>query len=309
MPAARRWIMPALLFLLAAAATSQTLAMGMLGGAEPAALAPGKSFRDCATCPEMVVVPAGSFMMGAAHDEEEHAEVARRDRGRAEPRHAVLIGLSFAAGRFEITRGEFAQFVNATGRQVEGCWLTVKGEWRLYAERSWRVPGFAQTDGDPVVCVSWEDAKAYTVWLGQVTQQQYRLLNETEWEYLARAGSLTARPWGAELGRNFTVCANCGSQWDGLRPAPAGIFSPNRFGIHDMLGNVSEWVEDCWHPDYHGAPENATPWTNTGCELRTFRGGSWMSSPHTVRSSFRDRDVPSYRSTAVGFRVARTISP
>jgi len=285
------------------------LAMGMLDPQVPAVLSPGTIFRDCRDCPEVVVVPGGTFAMGATLEEEVAANLPQRDRGRSEPVHGVIIGQSFAVGRYEVTRAEFARFVAASGRVVSGCWLSVNQNWKLFADRNWQSPGFPQRDYDPVVCVSWDDANAFTQWLSQQTHQRYRLLSEAEWEYVARAGSLGSRPWGEQIGRNYTACADCGSQWDNQRPAPAGSFSANRYYVHDMLGNVSEWVADCWHASYQHAPEDGSAWVEPSCPLHVYRGGSWQSPSYTVRSAYRERDQNGSRTTAIGFRVVREIEP
>ena len=284
------------------------LAMGVLPQSSPLMVV-GTVFRDCSDCPEMVVMPQGAYIMGAPPGEEEQEGVPVRQRGRALPQHKVFISDAFAVSRYEITVGEFTRFVTATGRQMDGCWLSVNGEWKLLEDRNWRLPGYGQTDRDPVVCVSWDDAKAYVDWLSGAMKQQYRLLSESEWEVVARTGTLTARPWGAAIGRNFTSCAGCGSRWDSQRPAPTGSFSVNRFGLYDMLGNVAEWVDDCWHENYQDAPRDGSSWTGGACEFRVFRGGSWIDPPRTVRSAQRDRDTPQLRSAFLGFRIARNIEP
>jgi len=284
------------------------LAMGVMPQNSPLLLV-GTVFRDCSDCPEMVVMPLGDVTMGAPPGEEEAEAVPIRFRGRAQPQHKVYLGDAFAVSRYEVTVGEFGRFVMATGRKMDGCWLSVKREWKLLEERSWRLPGYGQTDRDPVVCVSWEDAKAYVDWLSGALKQKYRLLTEAEWEYVARTGTATARPWGAAIGRNFTDCVGCGSRWDGQRPAPTGSFSVNRFGLYDLLGNVAEWVEDCWHENYQGAPTDGSAWTAGSCELRVIRGGSWVDQPPAIRSAQRDRDTPLMRSVFLGFRIARDIRP
>ncbi len=284
------------------------MAMGLLPQNSPLMVV-GTVFRDCSDCPEMVVMPQGAYVMGAPPGEEEEEGLPVRHRGRAVPQHKVILSDAFAVSRYEITVGEFGRFVSATGRRMDGCWLPVNGEWKLLDDRNWRLPGYGQTDRDPAVCVSWEDARAYVDWLSGAMKQQYRLLSEAEWEFVARTGTATARPWGAEIGRNFTVCVGCGSRWDGQRPAPTGSFSVNRFGLYDMLGNVAEWVDDCWHENYQGAPRDGASWNESTCEFRVFRGGSWIDPPRAIRSAQRDRDTPQLRSAFLGFRIARNIEP
>ncbi len=272
-------------------------------------LVPGTVFKDCVNCPEMAVVPAGWFIMGASPGEEERVEVDSRYRRRSQPQHRVTIEAPFAIGRAEVTRAEFARFVAATGHRAEGCWVRIDRLWQHRADRNWRSPGFEQSDQDPVVCVSWLDAKAYSAWLSAETRQTYRLLTEPEWESGARAGSATARWWGEEIGRNQANCRGCGSRWDGRRTAPAGSFDDNRFNLFDMLGNASEWVEDCWFDDHRGAPSDGRARTRRGCKLRVIRGGNWDSGPETVRAAHRLRDVQTMRLFTTGFRLARVLEP
>lgn len=273
----------------------------------PVQLTPGTIFRDCRNCPDMVVVPAGAYMMGSAAGESERVQVPRRYRGRAEPRHEVEIPVPFAIGRNELRRVDFARFVEATGRSVRGCWILTPRGWAFRPDLGWLNPGFPQSDNDPVVCVSWEDAHAYTYWLSAQTRQSYRLPTEAEWEYVARAGTTTARPWGEEIGRNFANCRGCGSRWDNLRTAPVRSFPDNGFRVHELLGNVEEWVQDCWHEDYAGAPGDGTAWQEGSCTFRVFRGGAWLSAPEAVRSAHRNRELPSFRGNFLGFRLARDV--
>ncbi|MEI8393825.1 MAG: formylglycine-generating enzyme family protein [Rhodospirillaceae bacterium] len=284
------------------------VAMGALPGGSPLMLV-GTVFRDCSDCPEMVVMPLGDFSMGVAPGEEEAEEVPARFRGRAEPRHKVAVNQAFAVSRYEVTVGEFSRFIQATGRKMDGCWLSSNRQWKLLEERNWRLPGYGQTDHDPVVCVSWDDARAYVDWLSGALKQRYRLLSESEWEYVTRTGTATPRPWGKAIGRNYANCQGCGSRWDGQRPAPVGSFSVNRFGLFDMLGNVAEWVEDCWHDNYKDAPAEGVAWTTGSCEFHVIRGGSWVDQPRNVRAAQRDRDTPGMRSVFLGFRIARNITP
>ena len=303
------WVMAMLAGMGSAAADGPIqLAMGVLPQSSPLLLV-GTVFRDCSDCPEMVVMPLGDYTMGAQTGEEEAEGIEQRFRGRAEPRHRVFVNNPFAVSRYEVTVGQFARFVQATGRHMDGCWISQDHEWKLAEDRSWRMPGYGQTDRDPAVCISWEDAKAYVDWLSGAMKQRYRLLSEAEWEYVARTGTKTVRPWGDAIGNNFTDCNGCGSRWDGQRPAPTSSFSVNRFGLYDLLGNAAEWVEDCWHKDYRDAPTDGTPWLSGACEFRVIRGGSWVDPPNKIRSAARDRDTTTMRSVFVGFRIARDINP
>jgi len=172
------------------------------------------------------------------------------------PQHAVNIGRSFALGKYHVTREEFAAFVRDTGYSIRGgCTLWANHRYEQRVDTGWQNPGFTQTDRDPVVCVSWQDAKAYVAWLNEKLRGQrlmrddgpYKLPSEAEWEYAARAGTRTARWWGDAVGSGRANCDGCGSRWDKKRPAPVGSFEPNPFGLFEMLGNASEWTEDCWN--------------------------------------------------------------
>jgi formylglycine-generating enzyme required for sulfatase activity len=255
--------------------------------------AAGQTFRDCADCPEMVSIPPGRFMMGteAAETSRENvpADVAAWER----PRHPVDAHVAFALGKYPVTREEYARFAQATSRgDGPGC--------------SWRNAGFSQTGHDPVVCVSWDDAKAYVAWLSRTTGKRYRLPSEAEWEYAARAGTTTARWWGDKIGQNLANCTGCGSQWH-KRTSPVGSFPANPFGLYDMLGNALQWVEDCWSKNYTGAPSDTSISLASGdCGRRVLRGGSWFNLPRLVRAGYRVGLVTGNRISHAGFRVART---
>ncbi|MCY4452552.1 MAG: SUMF1/EgtB/PvdO family nonheme iron enzyme [Immundisolibacterales bacterium] len=277
----------------------------------------GKTFRDCPGCPEMVVVPAGSYEMGSPSWEQWLTEEG--------PVHRVTIRKPFAVGVHEVTREEWRRFVEATGHSSgDSCRTHAGGEWKKRSGRSWRQPGYVQDDEHPVACVSWEDARAYVRWLSREAGAEYRLPSESEWEYVARGGTTTLHHWGgSESGQ--CVHANGADQalkrrysdvgWshascdDGhVHTSPVGSFSPNRYGLHDVSGNVSEWVEDCWHESYAGAPSDGRAWTTgSNCNLRVLRGGSWIGSSGVQRSALRNRRETGHRYDVVGFRVARTL--
>ena len=277
----------------------------------------GTAFRDCPGCPEMVVVPAGSFRMGSPR-----SEAGRYDfEG---PVRQVTIAKPLAVGVKEVTRGEYMRFVRATGHSAgDSCVTFEDGEWKDRGGRNWEDPGYGQTDGHPVVCVYWEDAKAYVGWLSRETGEEYRLLSEAEWEYVARGGSGTARYWGEDGQCRY---ANGGdralkgrySDWewevascnDGhVHTAPVGSFAPNGFGLYDVSGNVWEWVEDCWNESYAGAPSDGRAWESGNCGRRVLRGGSWVVVPRALRSALRVRISTGIRFSYDGFRVARTLTP
>ena len=278
----------------------------------------GTKFRDCAECPDLVVVASGSYLMGSPESESGRDD----DEG---PRHRVTIGRPFAVGVKEVTRGEYGRFVSETGRSTgDSCWEWY-GEWKKRSGRHWEAPGFSQTDAHPAVCVSWKDADAYVEWLSGETREGYRLLSESEWEYVARGGTGTSRYWG-ESEEWQCRYANGGdkalkrhdSDWkwaiascdDGhARTSPVGRYEANGFGLHDVLGNVREWVEDCWNGSYAGAPRDGSAWESGDCKWRVLRGGSWNYFPRDLRSANRVRDSSGNRSSSVGFRVARTLTP
>ena len=266
----------------------------------------GKIFRDCEACPEMVVVPAGSFTMGSPASEQ------GRD-GREGPRHAVTISRPFAVWKYEVTRGEYARFVDATDHVTKtSCWVVEGGKWKEHSGRHWQNPGFRQTERDPVVCVNWDDAQAYVRWLSQETGKEYRLLTEAEWEYAARARTTGPFHFGETISTsqaNYNGNYAYGLGGEGAyrgKTVPVGSFPANGFGLHDMHGNVWELVEDCWHDDYRGAPSDGSAWTMGGnCGDRVMRGGSWFEAPGKLRSA---SGVYVFGSSYVlGFRVTRSL--
>jgi formylglycine-generating enzyme required for sulfatase activity len=155
--------------------------------------------------------------------------------------------------------------------------------------------------------VNWDDAKEYVAWLRNRTGKPYRLLSEAEWEYAARAGSQTAYPWGKEIDKGNANCNGCGSEWDNKQTAPVGQFPANKFGLHDMHGNVWEWVEDCFHPNYNQAPSDGTAWTTGECNVRMVRSGSWNYNPDALESAHREGRSTTNRDPYVGLRVGRTL--
>jgi formylglycine-generating enzyme required for sulfatase activity len=156
--------------------------------------------------------------------------------------------------------------------------------------------------------VSWDDAQRYVEWLSRLTGRPYRLLTEAEWEYAARAGTMTVYPWGDEIGKGNANCNGCGSEWDGRQTSPVGSFKPNAFGLYDVAGNAWQWVQDCYHDGYDGAPGDGSAWTEGDCGNRILRGGSWINSPEDLRSARRVGLTTDYRFYFLGFRVGRTLS-
>ncbi len=287
-------------------------------GAYPERHVPGSFFKDCADCPEMVVVPPGSFLMGSPEWE------AYR-KGNEGPQHRVTIVRPLAVGRYEVTRGQFAEFVRDTGYDAGNRCRVWEKKWQWKDGSNWRSPGFPQTDDHPVVCVNWQAAKAYAAWLSRKTGHRYRLLTEAEWEYAARAGTTASRHWGDDpvVACRFANVRDQASKRandfksghaecdDGhTKTAPVGSYRANPFGLHDMIGNVWEAVADCYDEQAYGThgsyPEMVGGWDES-CTRRVIRGGGWNSEAPYYRSARRSRIDPTRPVFATGFRVARTL--
>jgi formylglycine-generating enzyme required for sulfatase activity len=247
------------------------------------------------------------------------------------PQHRVTIPRPFALSQCEITVGQFKQFVDETGHitaveqpDSKGCyvWNTDKANYVQEKGRSWRNPGFDQSPRHPVVCVSWDDAQAYVAWLSQRTGAVYRLPTEAEWEYAARADTETARYWGDKTQCDYAngagqetkaiadsswTLAECSDRY--VYTAPVASLRPNAFRLYDMIGNVWEWTQDCWHASYKEAPMDGTAWlgTEAECKVRVVRGGSWDYGPRDLRSANRDRGRTDGAGSFQGFRVARAL--
>ena len=302
-------------------------------------------FQDHEMGPEMVIVPAGSFMMGSPEEERER-EVCES------PQHLVTIVRPFAVSRHAVTRGQFATFVDDTGRNTEGGalvagdylvegWLTHNAiapsqaeeylaelvsardgrQWKEDPQASWTNPKFQfpQDNSHPVVCVSWEDAKAYATWLSRKTGREYRLLTEAEWEYAARADTITPFWWGTPINRwdaNYDVYTAIykggGDRYEGKRQkqtVPVGKFNANPWGLYQVHGNVWEWCEDIWHANYDGAPSYGSAWLQGGDATRhVVRGGSWDCVPGYLRAARRNKFPTNTRENDLGFRVGSTLT-
>ncbi len=240
-------------------------------------------FRDGDECPEMVVIPAGEFLMGSPEGEPGRS-------AHEGPRRKVTIARPFAVGKYPITFDEWDACVKAGGTKCKP------------EDAGW---GRGRR---PVISVSWDDAQAYVAWLSEKTGKPYRLLSEGEWEYAARAGTTTRYPWGDEPGNNRANFRDSGNAWSGQQTSPVGSFDPNAFGLFDMIGNVWEWVRDCWNESYQGAPEDGGAWESGTCDRRVVRGGSWyIIEPGYARVANRRGLLPSKRLKDVGFRVAKTL--
>ncbi len=247
-------------------------------------LGSGASFRDCPECPEMIVVPAGSFTMGSPGSEPGR-EVYEG------PKHKVTITKSFAAGKFAVTFAEWDACVAGGG--CNGYEPDDKGWGRK---------------DRPVINVRWDDAKAYVVWLSAKTGQSYRLLSEAEREYVTRAGTSTPYWWGSAITSSQANYGGGGGE-GGQKTVPVKSFQPNPWGFYQVHGNVWEWIEDCWTDNYDAAPADGSAWTTEACNRRVLRGGSWGIGPNGLRAAFRSSYFATLRDAYTGFRVARTVSP
>lgn len=279
--------------------------------------------------PLMRVIPPGSFLMGSPEDEKDRFP----DEG---PQRQVVIEQAFAISVCEITKGQFAAFVQETGYRTDaetsdGCFglNSEKNEIERRQEYHWQNLGYEQTDYHPAVCISHNDANAYIAWLNLRTGLDFRLPSEAEWEYAARGRTSTRFSFGNDLNTEEQCrFANGGDETAKSQPwwiesfstvncndgaiytARVGSYLPNPFGLYDMHGNVLEWTQDCWHETYDNAPLTSRPWmlhNNGNCDYRVLRGGSWFDEPGSSRSAFRDRINPVETFLSVGFRIARDI--
>jgi formylglycine-generating enzyme required for sulfatase activity len=292
---------------------------------------PGQTFSDTierldAPGPQMVVVPAGNFMMGSPEDEDDRMS----NEG---PQHRVVFDRGFALSRTEVTVGQFADFISATGYRTDA---EIAGGSRVYDLETgrmdeqrgvdWRLDyaGSRADDALPVIHISWRDANAYVEWLSEQTGRNYRLPSEAEFEYALRSGSQTPYWWGdgsppeneMENVTGDRDVSPTGARWnvafrrygdDHWGPAPVDEMTRNPFGLADMGGNVMEWVDDCWHDSYVRAPDDGSAWVNPGCERRVIKGASWSSTPAMSRSAFRISSSIESTDMRVGFRVARDL--
>jgi formylglycine-generating enzyme required for sulfatase activity len=254
----------------------------VLSAAVERALTPPATFRECAKdCPEMIIVPGGQFTMGSSPTETGRFE----NEG---PQHEVTIVQPFAISKFDVTFDDWDACVS-----VGGCARTDD-------------QGFGR-GRRPVINVSWNDAQGYVSWLSRMTGKSYRLLSEAEWEYTARAGTTTAFYWGAEIGNGNIYCNGCGSEWDLKSTSPVDFFKPNLFGLYDMIGNVWQWVQDCYHDNYNGAPADGSAWIGDECLRRVARGGAFNRGPVPIRLAARLGRAATARIGNGGFRVARSL--
>jgi formylglycine-generating enzyme required for sulfatase activity len=223
--------------------------------------------------PEMVSLRGGSFDMGSNEDPTE------------KPVHQVMIE-AFAISKYPVTVREWNECVAA-----KAC-----------AE----VPMLGKEDA-PATNLSWKDAQQFVAWLAQTTHRRFRLPSEAEWEYAARGGTQTRYWWGEELQRGMVNCKGCNEVYDSARPAKAGSFKPNPFGLYDMGGGVDQWMADCWHKNYRGAPVDGSAWVDVNCPTHVIRSGSWKNEPGEVRPASRDHYDTGVRYPTLGFRVALSL--
>lgn len=290
-------------------------------------------FRDCETCPEVVVVPTGEFDMGAELEESRGLGLPDYWALREQPRHRVRVTRPFALGRYEVSRHQFALFVRETGyAPAAGCWHFIGSEWLFDESRDWRDAKIGQDDDHPATCVNWHDAQAFVDWLSAKTGQRYRLPSEAEWEYAARGGTSSAFWFGDSAA---TICrhVNLGDLttqrafgWDQTRikyatmndwkgqpcedgfstTAPVTATTANPFGLHGMLGNANEWVADCWNETHRGAPaDQSARLQGADCGIRVMRGQGWTAIAAGTRSAFRLKMNATDRRFTFGFRVLR----
>jgi formylglycine-generating enzyme required for sulfatase activity len=280
----------------------------------------GEAFKDCPTCPEMVVLPQGKTWLGA----EPWDQDMKTSWGKL---REVTIGYSLAIARHEVTRAQYREFVAATKYKSPTTSCNTWGFNRILGQTegyTWDHPGQPQREDSPVVCVSWEDATAFTKWLAKKTGKPYRLLSSTEFEYATRAGTRGPWFWGSDNAKacefanvaddtyrrlySYGPVFNCNDGWE--RVAPVGSFKPNPWGLHDMLGNAWEWSEDCFHADMSNVPTDGRAWMaedNGDCKARTPRGGAWASGTDWLKAISQSRDPIEYHSQLLGFRVALTL--
>ena len=261
-----------------------------LAPAQERALKPQDTFKECPACPEMVVVPAGSFTMGSPASED------GRDDNEG-PQHQVTFAQQISVGKFAVTFNEWDACV------ADGfCNRYRPGDQRWGRGKR------------PVINVSWDDAQTYVAWLSHKTGKTYRLLSEAEREYVTRAGTTTAYSTGSSIStQQANYCANSekfkrkqfGEDCRG-RTVPVDSFQPNPWGLYQMEGNVREWTEDCWNPSYDGAPTDGSAWTGGMCQFRVARGGSW-DTLRALRAAARAGPSAVDRNIVLGFRVARAL--
>ena len=265
---------------------------------------------------EMVSIPSGAFIMGD-----------QNDRGGSEESPVHLVNVpAFRLGKYEVTVGQFQHFVQATSHTTDaetgaggnsGCRIYTSKGFQWTAGSSWKNPGYAIEDNQPAVCVGWNDVQAFITWLSAQTGETYRLPSEAEWEYAARASTTSIYHFGndetelcsyanhADNNTDFRQRNETCSDGVGMHAAAVGSYRLNDYGLHDMHGNVWEWVQDCWNDSYVGAPGDGSAWTNGNCTQRVIRGGSWRNRPDRLRSANRHNRRKTDIYFDLGFRLAQ----
>lgn len=279
---------------------------------------------DCPDCPALVTIPPGTFVMGIRGEEVNDDHIPQMQQQAEQPMHGVTVRDPIAMGQTEVTRGQFAVFVAETGHQSLGCMVNNGKTWVLDRSKSWREPGFSQDDEHPAVCVNYDDAKAYTDWLSRKTGKRYRLPTETEWEYAARAGSTSGKPWAdkpalacahAKVADRSHAARFSQKSAEMFFPcetgyaftAPVAHYQASSLGLFDMYGNVREYVADCWNPTYWGKKLGTTARTTGSCETAVLRGGGWFDAPPNIRPARRFREDRVQRRADQGFRVVKEL--
>ncbi|WP_408336509.1 formylglycine-generating enzyme family protein [Paraburkholderia agricolaris] len=314
----------AIFFLISVFVSTITPAQPTSHGAQPLQSSSFEKFRDCNVCSEMMAVPGGAYMMGATKEELGDSTNDKIKYLDETPRHPERVR-SFALAKFKVTKREFSVFTKETGFVGKGCRIYDGKAWRYDPDADWMHPGFEQTEQDPVVCVSWDDAQKFIRWLNakipESSHHKYRLPTEVEWEYAARAGTATPTYWGDEpaetcrhentrdLSKNAldqpAQAGGCSDRY--AFTSPVGSFSTNPWGFSDMLGDALEWIQDCPKIGYRIGPSYA-PDSSTTCRTRGLRGASWASIPIAVRAANRTARGPTERNSTVGFRMASDLS-
>jgi len=286
-----------------------------------------ETFSDCEQCPAMVVVPAGEVTIGSADN-------AAFRRPGERPQQTAKLAKPFAMSRTEVTRQQYRRFVIETGhesatieyqgRVIEGCNYYDGTSYGFVRDHDWENPGFPQREDEPVVCVSWSDANRYAEWLSEKTGRRYRVPSTVEFEYAMRAGSAAPWFWGTNpedaceyanigdrtFGHRYPTRARFGCDDGYTFTTSVARFLPNPFGLYDMIGNAWEWTNDCWHDDLSDAPVDGSSWQaeeGGDCDFRTPKGGSWISGPAWGHAAVRSKDLATYRSFMLGFRVAAAL--
>ena len=238
----------------------------------------GTVFKDCVVCPEMSIIPSGTFMIGST-----------KGRKRELPVSKITITKSLAVSRYEVTFDQWDACFNSGGCSKKP------------SDRGWG------RDSRPVINILLTDIDEYVTWLTKKTGHIYRLPSESEWEYAARAGSQTEFSWGDQMQTGAANCRGCGTKWSGIKSAPVGQFKPNAWGLYDVHGNVFEYVADCWSNDHYNIPRNGVAKKTANCLSKVIKGGSWYYLPKVSRSASRVRNDKRVFSYFIGFRVFREL--